>query len=57
MVQAISACPSTIAELLALVDKVETDEIRADELVDGLIDADVALDEPVLSDDEDAEEE
>ena len=57
MVQAISACPSTIAELLALVDKVEIDEIRADELVDGLIDADVALDEPVLSDDEDAEEE
>lgn len=57
MVQAISACPSTIAELLALVDKVETDEIRADELVDGLIDADVALDEPVLSDDDDAEDE
>ncbi len=56
MVQAISACPSTIAELLALVDKVESDEIRADELVDGLIDSDVALDEPVLSDDVEAEE-
>ncbi|MCE9632746.1 MAG: RNA polymerase sigma factor RpoD [Methylophilales bacterium] len=57
MVQAISACPSTIAELLALVDKVETGEIHADDLVDGLIDSDVALDEPVLSDDADPDAE
>ena len=38
MVQAISACPTTIAEILALADRVEKDEIRADEIVDGLID-------------------
>ncbi len=38
MVQAISACPSTIAEMLELVDKIEKDELRADDLVDGLID-------------------
>ena len=38
MVQAISACPTTIAEILALADRIEKDEIRADELVDGLID-------------------
>ena len=52
MVQAISACPSTIAELLALVDKVETDEIRADELVDGLIDPDVAMEDPIAAEEE-----
>jgi RNA polymerase primary sigma factor len=38
MVQAISACPTTIAEILALAERVEKDEIRADEIVDGLID-------------------
>ena len=38
MVQAISACPTTIAEILEMVDKVERDEIRIDELVDGLVD-------------------
>ncbi|HUU71552.1 MAG TPA: RNA polymerase sigma factor RpoD [Burkholderiales bacterium] len=38
MVQAISACPMTIAEILALADKIERDEMRADEVVDGLID-------------------
>ena len=45
MVQAIAACPTTIAELLAMVDKVATDEISVDELVDGLIDADVGMDD------------
>jgi len=38
MVQAISACPTTIAEILSLADRVEKDEIRADEVVDGLVD-------------------
>ncbi len=38
MVQAISACPSTIAEILEMADKVARDEMRVDELVDGLID-------------------
>ena len=38
MIQAISACPTTIAEILALADRIERDEIRADEVVDGLID-------------------
>jgi RNA polymerase primary sigma factor len=44
MVQAIAACPTTIAALLALVDKVEKDELSVDDLVDGLIDADIGLD-------------
>jgi RNA polymerase primary sigma factor len=38
MIQAISACPTTIAEVLALADKVERDELRVDEVIDGLID-------------------
>ncbi len=37
MVQAISACPTTIAEILRLADMVERDELRVDELVDGLL--------------------
>ena len=45
MVQAIAACPTTIAELLAMVDKVEADELSVDDLVDGLIDSDVGIDE------------
>ncbi|MDR2165689.1 MAG: RNA polymerase sigma factor RpoD [Zoogloeaceae bacterium] len=39
MVQAISACPTTIAEILDMAEKVEKDEIRIDELVDGLVDS------------------
>jgi RNA polymerase primary sigma factor len=37
MVQAISACPTTIAEILRLAEMVERDEMRIDELVDGLL--------------------
>jgi RNA polymerase primary sigma factor len=38
MVQAISACPTTIAEMLETADKVARDEMRIDEFIDGLID-------------------
>ncbi|WP_371413222.1 RNA polymerase sigma factor RpoD [Dechloromonas sp. HYN0024] len=38
MIQAISACPTTITDILDMAAKVETDEMRIDELVDGLID-------------------
>ena len=38
MVQAISACPTTVREILDLADKVEKEELRIDEVVDGLID-------------------
>ncbi len=38
MIQAISACPTTIAEILGLVEKVARDELRIDEVVDGFID-------------------
>jgi RNA polymerase primary sigma factor len=38
MILAISACPTTVREILDLADKVEKDESRIDEVVDGLID-------------------
>jgi RNA polymerase primary sigma factor len=38
MILAISACPTTVKEILDLADKVEKDELRIDEVVDGLID-------------------
>jgi RNA polymerase primary sigma factor len=52
MVQAIAACPTTVAELLKLVDQVEKDEISVDELVDGLIDSDIGLDEAMAAESE-----
>jgi RNA polymerase primary sigma factor len=38
MIQAISACPTTVQDILDLAEKVEKDESRIDEVVDGLID-------------------
>ena len=38
MIQAISACPTTIAEILALAEKIEQDAIRVDDVVDGMVD-------------------
>ena len=46
MIQAIAACPTTIADILELADKVARDELRIDELVDGLVDNSGA-DEPI----------
>ncbi|WP_423708565.1 RNA polymerase sigma factor RpoD [Undibacterium sp. WLX3042] len=37
MVQAISACPGTIKEILQIADKIEKDEVRIDDIIDGLI--------------------
>ncbi len=56
MVQAIAACPTTIAQLLEMVDKVEKDELSVDELVDGLIDSDLGLDDALAVDDAEEEE-
>jgi RNA polymerase primary sigma factor len=38
MIQAISACPATIAEILALASKIEKDELKVDDLIDGFVD-------------------
>ncbi len=38
MVQAISACPTTIAEILDIAARIANDEAKIDDLVDGLVD-------------------
>jgi len=38
MIQAISACPVTIAEIIAASDRIRAEEIKIDEIVDGLVD-------------------
>jgi RNA polymerase primary sigma factor len=59
MVQAISACPTTISEIIALSHKIAADEMKIDEVVDGFVDPDESAPAPVsaASDDEDDEEE
>jgi RNA polymerase primary sigma factor len=57
MVQAISACPTTITDILDLVAKVEAEEMRIDELVDGLIDPNAVLEAPIAETADDEEEE
>src|SRR5262252_8227163 len=44
MVMAISACPMTVAQILELAGKIEKDEFKIDDLVDGLMDFNEALD-------------
>src|SRR5262245_45537899 len=42
MIQAISQCPTTIAEILSLAEKIEKDQIGVDEVVDALVDTEAA---------------
>ena len=58
MIQAISACPTTIAEILDAADRIGRDEMRIDELIDGLIDPNAveAIEELAESDDLDVDE-
>ncbi|WP_283150431.1 RNA polymerase sigma factor RpoD [Silvimonas soli] len=66
MIQAISACPTTITQILELVDKGLNDEIRIDDIIDGFIDPNAVeevapppvevTEEDELADDEEAEE-
>jgi RNA polymerase primary sigma factor len=46
MIQAISASPTTIMEILAAADRIAKGESKIDEVVDGLVDADEAPVEP-----------
>ena len=55
MIQAISACPVTIAEILALAAKIEIDEIRVNELIDGFVEAELE-DKSGLNEGEDQDE-
>jgi len=62
MIQAISACPTTIAEILLAADRIANDEIKIDEVVDGLVDLNADDSTPVIvaasaaADEEDEEE-
>src|SRR6185503_7706190 len=60
MIMAISACPMTVGEILNLADKIAKDELKIDDLVDGLMDFDEGI-SPVAAedtgDDEEEEEE
>jgi RNA polymerase primary sigma factor len=58
MIFAISSCPTTIEEILRLADLVERDEMRIDEVIEGLVDPnedqvqEAELDDEELEDDE-----
>ena len=54
MIMAISACPMTVAQILELAGKIEKDELKIDDVVDGLMDFNEQLE---AMDDEDALEE
>jgi RNA polymerase primary sigma factor len=63
MIQAISACPVTIAEIIDAARRIEQDEIKIDEIVDGMVDPDESEDAsaaavaPAGSDGDDDEDE
>jgi len=56
MIMAISACPMTVAQILELADKIAKDELKIDDLVDGLANFNEQLTAIDDNDDEDAEE-
>jgi len=61
MIQAISACPTTIAEIIASAGRIAASEIKIDEIVDGLVDTSPAEAAPVAvvaaADKDDSDEE
>jgi RNA polymerase primary sigma factor len=57
MIQAISACPVTIAEIIAASDRIRADEIKIDEIVDGLVDDNDDVAAPVAAAPAEEEEE
>ncbi|WBS04761.1 RNA polymerase sigma factor RpoD [Pseudoduganella sp. SL102] len=64
MIQAISACPTTINEIVDLAAKIENDELKVDDVVDGFVDPDESsapaparAPAAAASDDEDEDEE
>ncbi|WP_426192984.1 RNA polymerase sigma factor RpoD [Massilia sp. DWR3-1-1] len=62
MIQAISACPVTIAEIISAAIRIRNDETKIDEIVDGMVEEDPAVAPPppppsAASDDDEDEEE
>jgi RNA polymerase primary sigma factor len=59
MIMAISACPMTVANILEIAGKIEKDEMKIDDLVDGLLDFNeelTAIEETNGGDEEESEE-
>ncbi|HEY3179386.1 MAG TPA: RNA polymerase sigma factor RpoD [Casimicrobiaceae bacterium] len=59
MILAISACPMTVAQILDLADKISKDELKIDDVVDGLLDFNeelTAIEEDTEEIDEDEDE-
>ena len=61
MIMAISACPLTVQQILDIAEKIAQDEMKVDDLVDGLMDFDeelaaIAEDEGEIDEDEEADE-
>src|SRR6266487_4391677 len=54
MIMAISACPMTVAQILELAAKIEKDELKIDDVVDGLMDFNEQL-EAIDDDEEEGE--
>jgi RNA polymerase primary sigma factor len=60
MILAISACPMTVQQILELADKIAKDELKIDDVVDGLLDFNeelTAMEDTSESDDEEEDEE
>ncbi|MGN6387998.1 MAG: RNA polymerase sigma factor region1.1 domain-containing protein, partial [Burkholderiaceae bacterium] len=60
MIMAISACPMTVAQILDMADRIAKDELKIDDLVDGLMDFNeelTAMEETSDGDDDEDEEE
>ncbi|MES2902240.1 MAG: RNA polymerase sigma factor RpoD [Pseudomonadota bacterium] len=59
MIQAISACPVTIAEIISAAIRIQNDESKIDEIVDGMVDPDEDAEPEVeaASSDEDEDDE
>ncbi|MDB5962025.1 MAG: polymerase sigma factor RpoD, partial [Massilia sp.] len=59
MIQAISACPVTIAEIISAAIRIQNDETKIDEIVDGMVEDDsvVAAPPPPVASDEDEDDE
>src|SRR3982751_6497563 len=60
MILAISACPMTVQQILELADKITKDELKIDDVVDGLLDFNeelTALEDASDSDDDEEDEE
>ena len=57
MMRAISACPTTIAEILAQVERVKNDEIKIDDVIDGFVEAGASDEVAVASTSDEDEDE